>query len=90
MGYLRLNNSECIEVGLLCFDAFSYWAPWDSFMILLVCHFKKSIKMLVPVNDDWRSGAWVGGKKLLLHFWRLPMGLLEKLWPASEVDRDRN
>lgn len=65
VGYVRWNNLESIAVGLLCFDALSYWEPCNQFMILLVCHLRKTSKTLVPINDYWRSGPWIGGRKYL-------------------------
>lgn len=29
VGNISLSCLECIDVGLLCFDALSYWEPWD-------------------------------------------------------------
>lgn len=52
--YIRSNNLEGIDIALLCFAILSYWEPGDKFMILLVCHFRKSNTKLAPMNDDWR------------------------------------
>lgn len=80
VGNIRLNHLECIDVGLMCFDALPYWEPWDKFTILLVCHLRKSSKILGPTSEDWRSWLEPKGGASPSRLWSLAVGLCLELW----------